>query len=128
MMFYLYRDRIPTSLLLFGPALLLLLMTGRRSEWFNAALPVLGSYALFFFAFQPWIRLQRFARYGDFSYGMYLYAFPIQQLLILHFGAHLTPFRLLAAAFPLTLLCAVVSWHLVERPCLALGRGKLPTN
>ena len=128
MMFYLYRDRIPASPLLFGLALLLLLLAGQRPEWFNAALPVFGSYALFFFAFQPWIRLQRFARYGDFSYGMYLYAFPIQQLLILHFEAHLTPFRLLAAAFPLTLLCAVVSWHLVERPCLALGRNSPPSR
>lgn len=128
MTFYLYRDRIPASPMLFCLSLLLLLLAGQRPEWFSAALPVFGSYVLFFFAFQPWIRLQRFARPGDFSYGMYLYAFPIQQLLILHFAAQLTPYRLFAAAFPLTLLCAAVSWHLVERPCLALKGGLSPAR
>jgi len=126
--FYLYRDRIPASPILFGVSLLLLLLAGRRTEWFSAALPICGTYTLFSVAFHKDIRLQRFAHYGDFSYGMYLYAFPIQQLLILHFAAALTPYWLFAAAFPLTLLCAAVSWHLVERPCLALKGGFSPTR
>ena len=118
--FYLYRDRIPSSPLLFGVFMLFLLLAGQWPVWFSTALPVCGTYALFFLAFQCGIRLQGFARYGDFSYGMYLYAFPIQQMLILHFAAELSPYRLFAVAFPLTLLCAAVSWHLVERPCLSL--------
>ena len=123
MTFYLYRDRLPASPALFALSLLALLAAGRWPGWFNAALPVFGSYALFFAAFLPIPRLQRFARYGDFSYGLYLYAFPIQQLLILHGTS--TPYALLAAAFPLTLACAALSWHLVERPCLALKVKKV---
>ena len=124
MTFYLYRDRIPASPALFGLSLLVLLLAGQRPEWSSAALPLFGSYALFSFAFQPRIRLENFALWGDFSYGMYLYAFPVQQLLILYVGESLTPALLFAVAFPLTLACAAVSWHLVERPCLGLRGDK----
>lgn len=64
--------------------------------------------------------LRRAGRWGDFSYGLYIYAFPMQQLTIhaLGAGAHqMTVFILSLAG---TLACAVVSWHCVEKPMLAL--------
>ena len=128
MLFYLWRDRVSLSSSLFGPALLLIFLCGLPSPWFSVALPTVGAYLLFAFAFHPSLKLHRFARYGDFSYGLYLYAFPIQQTLTQYFGPHLTPFRLFLAAFPLTLLCAVLSWHLIEKPCLAWkSRSKSPS-
>ena len=63
-----------------------------------------------------------FARPGDFSYGLYLYAFPIQQLLVLYFARRLTILTLFCAAFCLALCLAVLSWYAVERPCLRLKR------
>jgi peptidoglycan/LPS O-acetylase OafA/YrhL len=56
-------------------------------------------------------------RSGDYSYGLYLYAFPIQQALVMAGvpGGALGNFALA------TLLaggCAILSWHLVERPAL----------
>jgi peptidoglycan/LPS O-acetylase OafA/YrhL len=56
-------------------------------------------------------------RSGDYSYGLYLYAFPIQQALIMAGvpGGALGNFALA------TLLaggCAILSWHLIERPAL----------
>jgi peptidoglycan/LPS O-acetylase OafA/YrhL len=124
MLFYLYRDRIHISSLLFAAALAAFFLLGLKPSWFSLAVPVLGAYVLFSFAFQPSIKLQNFARYGDFSYGMYLYAFPIQQVLVQYWEPDLTPLRLFLIAFPLTLLCAVLSWHLIEAPCLALKNGK----
>lgn len=123
MMFYCYRDRVSFSPVLLGICGGVLLLTGTYPALFNAALPPCGSYLLFYAAFQPRLRLQNFACFGDFSYGMYLFAFPIQQLLVQHFGSALTPLRLFLAAFPLTLLCAAVSWHLVEAPSLTLKKG-----
>lgn len=53
---------------------------------------------------------------NDYSYGLYLYGFPVQQSLVaLGIGA---PWLLLACALPLTLCCAALSWHLVEQPIL----------
>ena len=67
--------------------------------------------------------MSRFARYGDFSYGLYLYAFPIQQLLVLYYGRRLTIPALFGSALVLTLCVAIVSWYAVERPCLRLKPG-----
>lgn len=123
----LWRDRLPFSRLGLGVALGVLGLASLTGTGLNAALPLSGSYALFYAAFSPRLRLQGFARYGDFSYGVYLFAFPVQQLLVHDFGAHLTPGRLFLTAFPLTLACAALSWHLVEKPALSWKRAtRLP--
>ncbi len=61
--------------------------------------------------------LRRAARFGDLSYGMYLYAFPVQQA-VLHFLPGATYPIWLCAAFTAPL--AFLSWHLVEKRALAL--------
>lgn len=54
-------------------------------------------------------------RFGDVSYGLYLYAFPVQQLVIQFLPGAQYPV-LLCVAFTLPL--AFLSWHGVERPAL----------
>ena len=54
----------------------------------------------------------------DISYGVYLYAFPVQQTLA-YLWPGITPLQLLASALPITAALAWASWHLVERRCLA---------
>lgn len=64
--------------------------------------------------------IRRAGRFGDLSFGLYLYAFPVQQLVLAF---------LPGAAFPVLLCTAItaglafLSWHLVERPALRLRRG-----
>lgn len=63
--------------------------------------------------------LRHAARWGDLSYGMYLYAFPVQQLVL-----YCVPegnYPILTCAL-LTLPLAFLSWHLVEKPALRLKR------
>jgi len=64
----------------------------------------------------------RFAQRHDVSYGVYIYAFPVQQLLAV-FGLHqhgFVLFNVLATlgTFPL----AIASWLLVERPVMRRAR------
>jgi len=65
---------------------------------------------------------------GDYSYGIYLYGFPIEQT-VWHFLpiAH-EWWVLFLIAFPITLGFSMVSWRLVEQPFLKLKRHlqKLP--
>ena len=76
------------------------------------------SYCLLWLAFR--LPLREYARRGDFSYGFYVYAFPVQQLLSV-FGLNRFGF---IPYFALTLACTLplarASWFFVERPCLAL--------
>lgn len=63
-----------------------------------------------------------FAR-GDYSYGIYLYGYPIQQTLVLQFPAvtSLTAQFLMAACA--ATMFAACSWHLIEKPILGLRKG-----
>jgi peptidoglycan/LPS O-acetylase OafA/YrhL len=86
---------------------------------FHAALP----YMLLTFATLDVKWMAHFGQRGDFSYGIYLYAFPVQQTLV-SFGAAswpVLPFML--ASFAVTLACAAVSWHAVEYPALRHKRA-----
>ena len=90
--------------------------------------PFVTVYGVLYVGFHPRLRLHRFGRYGDFSYGTYLYAWPIQQVLVAHTGAHLTPWMLCAAAAPLSLLAGVGSWFGVERLFLRSKPRPLPST
>ncbi len=57
-------------------------------------------------------------RYGDLSYGLYLYAFPVQQLIISTGLARDYPRRGFVVAWLGTVLCAFVSWRWIESPAL----------
>lgn len=57
-------------------------------------------------------------RMGDWSYGAYLYGFPVQQTLA-HLGLHNDSFvAFVLASTLLTLVLAGLSWHCIEKPVL----------
>ena len=67
----------------------------------------------------PLIRRARIP--GDFSYGVYLYGFPLQQLMVFlypHWSVHKNQVATLVAA----LIIGCCSWYLVEQPGIRLGR------
>ena len=113
--FFLYRDRIPLNGYIALGALGALVVAAYIPLAWTVCFPVAGTYLLFWFGYHPGIRLTDFARYGDFSYGTYLYAFPIQQLIMKFFGHPISPYLLSAIAVPLTLMAAILSWHLIEK-------------
>ena len=63
--------------------------------------------------------VRRAGALGDLSYGTYLYAFPVQQLVLLGAPDIAHP---IVACTALTLPVAWLSWHLVERPAMARRR------
>ncbi len=122
--FYQYRDRIRLSWMLALVASASLLTACWRPYGWTLVFPLAGTYLLFWFAFTPSIRLHGFGRFGDFSYGTYLYAFPIEQLLVQGFGHPVRPAVLFLCALPLTLCAAAASWYGVERHFLQPARKK----
>jgi peptidoglycan/LPS O-acetylase OafA/YrhL len=65
------------------------------------------------------VRLPR--RFGDYSYGIYIYAFPVQQT-ISFLVAPRSGWMMFALALPAAVALAVLSWHVVERPALNMKR------
>ena len=68
--------------------------------------------------------VRRAARFGDLSYGLYLWAFPVQQLVLLAFGVLPLALDILVVAV-ITATLAFGSWHLLEKRALE-ARLRLP--
>jgi peptidoglycan/LPS O-acetylase OafA/YrhL len=68
--------------------------------------------------------VRRVSRFGDPSYGLYIWAFPVQQSVVAVFGPLPLAVNLLLVV-PITAALAYASWHLIERRALALkGRRR----
>lgn len=63
--------------------------------------------------------LRRSSRFGDVSYGLYIFAFPVQQVVIAHLGV-LPLAANVGVVTGVTLVLAFASWHLVEAPAMTL--------
>ena len=121
--FYLLRERIAIErsvLLLFISAIVISLI--QRSAFF-VVLNLLLPYILFCAAYDFGGAIRAFNRIGDYSYGIYIYAFPVQQALasIIHGISIALMFGLSAI---ITVILAVLSWHLLEKRMLRM-KGKV---
>lgn len=68
--------------------------------------------------------IRQTGRYGDVSYGLYLYAFPVQQTLLWLYKDQLSWATILGLVSVTTLCLAFASWHLVEKRALQLKPKK----
>jgi peptidoglycan/LPS O-acetylase OafA/YrhL len=123
---YLMRDRVPLRWWMAVVLLAVWLAAPPAVEDLCGALAI--AYTTLVIAFAVPDPLRPVTRRGDFSYGVYLWAFPVQQVI-----AHLWPSVKLGELVPVaaiaTLGLAAASWYLVERPALRLKGavvGRLP--
>ena len=64
--------------------------------------------------------LRDFGRWGDLSYGTYLYGFPVAQTLSWAFGDRLPFVGHILLALAISLIFAFASWHLVEKRAMRI--------
>lgn len=82
-------------------------------------------YIMFSFAFAPTPVFYKFGSKSDITFGMYLYGFPVQQLVVYFAsvkGLPISFWPVFIISVVLTALCALLSWHLVEKPANALAK------
>ncbi len=65
---------------------------------------------------------------GDYSYGLFLYGFPIQQAVVATFGAGQSWWANAAISWCLAFALAFLSWHLVEKNAMKLRPRLLATE
>jgi peptidoglycan/LPS O-acetylase OafA/YrhL len=68
--------------------------------------------------------LLHYNRLGDYSYGMYIYAFPVEQTLV-HLKPGISAVELVPLAMGITICLAILSWHFIEQPALTLKAPRL---
>lgn len=117
---WLYRDRIPLSR--WGALAALLALAATLRGGLDVTMPVAGAYLLLYAAHAPAGGLAHFGRRRDLSYGVYLWAFPVQQLGLLWLGSGTGPWTLTLVSAAPTIALAAASWYLVEAPALARVR------
>ena len=74
------------------------------------------------FATGPW-QADGATRYGDLSYGIYLYGWPIEQGVRYALGADALWWQIFLLSMPVAALLALISWHLVEFPARSLAEA-----
>ena len=122
--FYLYGERIVLSGMVSVALSLLFLMSFRTPSGYLVSCLTIP-YVVMYIAFADIPFLHDFGKFGDFSYGMYVYAFPVQQTFVHFFRAYSTPLRLFVVSFLTTLCLAALSWHFIEKPVLKLKKAVL---
>jgi peptidoglycan/LPS O-acetylase OafA/YrhL len=115
-----YRDRISLSPVILIAATLSFCI---GTWWSHNAflLPPLTAYGVIFFAYHPSLVVRKFSHGADLSYGIYILAYPVQQLLVWAFGPH-DPYLHTFVALALTITPAYFSWTFIESPCIELKK------
>jgi peptidoglycan/LPS O-acetylase OafA/YrhL len=117
-LFYQYRDRIPSSQLAFwlAFAVSLVLLSFPSADRFS---PVFVTYVTVFLGMtNP--RRSKLILSGDYSYGLYLYGWPLQQAFAAMAPSHRYWYLSLLVVLPIATLAAVCSWWIIEKPALSL--------
>ncbi|MFN3261910.1 MAG: acyltransferase family protein [Pikeienuella sp.] len=123
---FLYRDRIPYSPIL-ALASAAFIVVGGLFEPETTIYPLMnlvyGPAVVYLTAYLGVSRiwLPKLFKQGDYSYGIYLYGFPIQQLVV-HVAPGLGYVENLAISLVAIGVFAAFSWHFVEKPILAQRR------
>lgn len=121
MLFYIYSHKIPSNLLLASFSALLALALVSMEH--NALGKIIILFALAYAVLGLGASLPiRVGSQNDISYGVYVYAFPVQQLLVLagitDFGWFITSLACLLCTLPL----AFLSWKFIEKPAMEYKR------
>lgn len=127
---YLLKERVLVSRRVMVAMLCMLLLATTSRDLFYLCYHLFIGYLVIGAAYLPSQRLHGFNKWGDYSYGMYLYAFPIQQSVVALVPG-ISAVQYVMDSFVITFCLAFLSWHLIEKRSLkfkdsvAVREGKL---
>jgi len=118
------RDIVPLKRAIFIFCCLVLVMV-IGNEFGNIFAAIVIPYMVYYLAYANLGSIIRnIGKYGDFSYGFYLYSFPIHQIFVQIYGQNINFVLFMVLSFFATLLCAIISYYVIEKPALNL-KGKI---
>ena len=114
-----WRDSIPWNWRWFAALAALMAASVPVKCWALVAPFAVPYCTLMLAARLPFSRVEKM---GDYSYGIYIFSFPIQQLLIWGGWNNAGPYGFAALSMLAIFPIAFLSWHLLEKPMLTLGK------
>ena len=115
--FYVYRDYVPKSLPLCVIAIVAIAYSSIAGGLYWALL-LAATYLVLYLALSASVKMELFGRRVDLSYGVYLYGWPVGQMVFYFSGQQLGPYPLFLLSMMITLMLAYGSWRLIEHPAL----------
>jgi peptidoglycan/LPS O-acetylase OafA/YrhL len=95
---------------------------------FILSFPIFGSYLVIYLARHPRLPAIPATRFGDLSYGLYIFGWPVEELVAWAAGGRIAWWQEFLLSLALTSVLAVLSWHLVEQPALRLKPRNRPAS
>lgn len=117
---YIFRNRIVLNLNVALCCIALLVLNIYFDHNFyicNVITGLLSTYIIITLSFIKSNRLKNFSKYGDFSYGVYIWGFVIQQVVAMAFTNFNHYYNFLVSAL-IVLPLSYLSWHLIEKRAL----------
>jgi len=123
--FFLFREYIPYRKEGVILSLIIVFIGLHYRNFVDPILLIFGAYIFFSAAFTPAPFLRRLDRWGDISYGVYLYGWPIQKLLI-WYKISSSPWWIFILSCLGSAVAGALSWYFIERQFLRLKSYPLP--
>jgi peptidoglycan/LPS O-acetylase OafA/YrhL len=115
--FYVLRTHITLNTWLAGVLLISLIFAAENKQTFYVIYIMSIAYLLFYFAYVPSGYIRLYNKLGDYSYGIYIYAFPVQQSIAALIPS-VTALQMVVYSTAITSVLAIGSWHLLEKRAL----------
>ena len=120
--FYIYREHIFLSSRMFYIGLSIISLSILQKEIFYVTYSILVPYIVLFIAYVPNGKVRLFNRGGDYSYGLYIYAFPVQQIIAVVIP-NVSVAVMILSSFLFTMVLAYFSWHIIEKRFLGMKKN-----
>ena len=114
---YLNMEFFKKWIYLFLPVAILGIVLEKGIFGQNIFTPFALGICIFWFAYLK-VPLKKFAKYGDFSYGIYLVHFPIVQIFVQENLFQKYSFYAFFACVSIVILFSVLIWNMIEKPVL----------
>ncbi len=120
--FYINRENVILDIKLASLALFLAFSSFGK-EWFLYIFPFSFVYLIFYITYStPFINIDK--KIGDISYGLYIYAWPVQQI-VASFFPWFKPSGIILLSSIIVIPIAYLSWHYIEKPALTFKQQLL---
>ncbi len=120
-LFYQFRNKIPLNGKMAILSVIIILVTAKLG-FFVIAIAIFGAYLVFYLSYHR-VTFENFAKKTDFSYGIYIYAWPIQQTIVA-INPTITVWENSIYTLIIVMIISYFSWRFIEKPALKLKKIK----